>query len=60
MVHGDTLEIQKLTTNKMSEHCMTMTYISLHHPAQEVKEFYTFKNKKSPCMAVSVQQTQSI
>ena len=25
---------------------MTMTYISLHHPAQEVKEFYTFKNKK--------------
>ena len=26
---------------------MTMTYISLHHPAQEVKEFYTFKNKKN-------------
>ena len=47
-VHGDTLDIHRLTTNKMSQHLYDDDiHISLHHPAQEVKEFYTFKNKKN-------------
>ena len=40
------MDIHRLTTNKMSEHLYDDD-IPLHHPAQGVKEFYTFKNKKN-------------